>query len=143
MVIPSYNSAAYLPDAIDSALNQTVAPLEVIVVNDGSTDETPQILERYRGRIVAITQENRGLSGRATAELRQPAVSWSPSSTPMTSGSPRNSRSRWHAWRNTRGLVWSTRLRHWWNPETGERSIRSNGNPHQVAGACYKEFFAL
>jgi glycosyltransferase involved in cell wall biosynthesis len=62
VVIPSYNSATYLPDAVESALNQTVAPLEVIVVDDGSTDATADVLERYRGRIVAISQENRGLS---------------------------------------------------------------------------------
>ena len=62
VIIPTYNSAAYLPEAIESALNQTVAPLEVIVVDDGSTDQTAQILERYSGRIVLITQENRGLS---------------------------------------------------------------------------------
>jgi glycosyltransferase involved in cell wall biosynthesis len=62
VVIPTYNSADYLPDAIDSALNQTVPPLEVIVVDDGSTDETAGILERYRGRIIVISQENRGPS---------------------------------------------------------------------------------
>jgi glycosyltransferase involved in cell wall biosynthesis len=37
VIIPSYNSAAYLPDFIDSVLNQTLSPPEMIVVNDGST----------------------------------------------------------------------------------------------------------
>jgi glycosyltransferase involved in cell wall biosynthesis len=142
VVIPSYNSAAYLPEAIDSALNQTVAPLEVIVVNDGSTDETPQILERYRGRLVVITQENRGLSGARNSGIAAASGEliafldaddvWLPEKlekqVACLAEHPRA------------GLVHSAA--HWWNPETGERSIRSNGNPHQVAGACYKEFFA-
>ncbi|WIV67429.1 glycosyltransferase family 2 protein [Natrialbaceae archaeon AArc-T1-2] len=47
VVIPTYNRAATLPRAIDSALQQTVDDLEVIVVDDGSTDETEAVLETY------------------------------------------------------------------------------------------------
>ena len=142
VVIPSYNSAAYLSEAIDSALNQTVLPLEVIVINDGSTDETPQILQRYQGRIVAITQENRGLSGArnrgiaaATGELiafLDADDVWLPQKlekqVACLEEHPRA------------GFVHTGA--HWWNADTGEQSIRVNGNLHQLAGACYKEFFA-
>jgi glycosyltransferase involved in cell wall biosynthesis len=62
VIIPAYNSAAWLSEAIDSALNQTVAPLDVIVVDDGSTDDTPRIREPYRERIRVIVQENKGPS---------------------------------------------------------------------------------
>ena len=47
VIIPTYNYARYLPEAIDSALGQTYAPVEVIVVDDGSTDATPDVLAAY------------------------------------------------------------------------------------------------
>jgi glycosyltransferase involved in cell wall biosynthesis len=61
-VIPAYNYAHFLPRAIDSVLAQTYSPVECVVVNDGSTDNTAEVLARYGNRIRAITQENRGLS---------------------------------------------------------------------------------
>jgi glycosyltransferase involved in cell wall biosynthesis len=62
VIIPTYNYARYLPEAIDSALGQTHAPLEIIVVDDGSTDETPQVLARYGAKIRAIRQINQGVA---------------------------------------------------------------------------------
>jgi glycosyltransferase involved in cell wall biosynthesis len=59
-----YNGARFLPDAIDSVLAQTVSNFEFIIVDDGSTDETPDILERYRkqdSRIIILSQPNRGI----------------------------------------------------------------------------------
>jgi len=62
IVIPVYNGANYLAEAIDSALGQTYAALEVIVVDDGSTDDgaTRRIAEGYGTRIRYIRQENGG-----------------------------------------------------------------------------------
>jgi glycosyltransferase involved in cell wall biosynthesis len=60
VVIPTYNSAAYLPAAIESVLNQTLPPLEVIVVDDGSTDESAAAVRRFGDRIRWVSQENRG-----------------------------------------------------------------------------------
>jgi glycosyltransferase involved in cell wall biosynthesis len=62
VVIPAYNYARYLVEAIDSALAQTYAPLEVIVVDDGSTDGTPAVIAAYGDRIRAIRQTNAGVS---------------------------------------------------------------------------------
>lgn len=62
IVIPTYNQAQYLSEAIESALAQTYRPLEVIVVDDGSTDETPFLLKAYAGQVISLRQENCGLA---------------------------------------------------------------------------------
>lgn len=61
-IIPTYNHAAYLGEAIDSVLAQTHAPVEVIVIDDGSTDDTEEVLSRYSNQIVAVRQPNAGVS---------------------------------------------------------------------------------
>jgi glycosyltransferase involved in cell wall biosynthesis len=60
VIIPTYNSASYLPQALDSVFNQTFQDYEIIVVDDGSTDETEQVLVPYRELIKYIRKENRG-----------------------------------------------------------------------------------
>ena len=59
-VIPAYNRARLLPRAIESVMNQVVPPAEIIVVDDGSTDNTPEVLAGYGKRIITIRQENGG-----------------------------------------------------------------------------------
>lgn len=68
VIIPTYNASAYLPDAIDSALNQTVAPLEVIVVDDGSTDATSDV-GRAHAAIVVRHATNLGLAAARNSGL--------------------------------------------------------------------------
>ena len=96
VIIPAFNLARYLHAAIESALAQEDpgGPIEVIVVDDGSTDETPQVLEAYSNRVKAVRQPNRGLVGAVDRGLREVRASMSRSSTPTTSG---------------RGTAWSTR----------------------------------
>ena len=60
IIIDNYNYGRFLKAAIDSALNQTYQPVEVIVVDDGSTDDSPHIIEQYGQRITAIIKENEG-----------------------------------------------------------------------------------
>jgi glycosyltransferase involved in cell wall biosynthesis len=60
IVINNYNYAGFLKEAIDSALNQTYPRTEVIVVDDGSKDESRQIITDYGDRIVAVLKENGG-----------------------------------------------------------------------------------
>ena len=65
IIVPIYNVASYISQCLDSLINQTYKNLEIICVNDGSTDETPDILAQYQkkdSRIRIITIENGGLS---------------------------------------------------------------------------------
>ena len=62
VIIPTYNRAGMLKEAIDSVLAQDYSDFELIVVDDGSTDETPQILNGYGGKIKRICQPNKGVS---------------------------------------------------------------------------------
>ncbi len=61
VVIPTYNCAHYLAQAVDSALAQTYTDREVIVVDDGSTDATAEVAGRFGSEITYIRQPNRGL----------------------------------------------------------------------------------
>jgi hypothetical protein len=60
IVITSYNYARFLRQTIDSALGQTYERLEVIVVDDGSTDASPEIIRRYGERIIPVLRRNGG-----------------------------------------------------------------------------------
>ncbi len=65
VIIPVYNVEKYLRECLDSVVNQTLKDIEIICVNDGSTDNSLQILEIYAAkdnRIKVITQENMGVS---------------------------------------------------------------------------------
>jgi glycosyltransferase involved in cell wall biosynthesis len=59
-VIPAYNAEKYIARAIDSALAQTHQPDEIIVVDDGSTDATAEIIKRYSPQVQYIYQQNAG-----------------------------------------------------------------------------------
>ncbi|NNF98933.1 MAG: glycosyltransferase [Desulfobacteraceae bacterium] len=62
VIIPTHNRGWILPEAVDSVLNQTCREFELIVVDDGSTDDTARILTGYGTDISIIHQENRGVS---------------------------------------------------------------------------------
>ncbi|MCZ7554438.1 MAG: glycosyltransferase family 2 protein [Anaerolineales bacterium] len=62
VIIPTYNRAALLRATLDSVLAQTRVPDEIIVVNDGSTDETPQVLAQFSAPVKVIAQQNMGRS---------------------------------------------------------------------------------
>jgi len=71
IVIPAFNCAAYLRETIESMLAQRGVPaLEVIVVNDGSSDSTPRIARSYGGVVRVIDQPNRGVSAARNQGIR-------------------------------------------------------------------------
>lgn len=73
IIIPAYNTAKYIAEALDSVLAQTFTDYEIIVINDGSpdTDELERALEPYRDRITYLKQENLGSSAARNAGLRR------------------------------------------------------------------------
>jgi glycosyltransferase involved in cell wall biosynthesis len=62
VVIPTYNSARLVGQAVESALGQTLPPAELIVVDDGSTDDTPRRLAAFGDRVRYVRQTNQGVS---------------------------------------------------------------------------------
>ncbi|MGB7933334.1 MAG: glycosyltransferase [Gammaproteobacteria bacterium] len=70
VIIPAYNSAQQLPEALDSVFKQTYRDFEIIVVDDGSTDGTRELLEGYKNRITYLYQENAGPSKARNTGIR-------------------------------------------------------------------------
>jgi glycosyltransferase involved in cell wall biosynthesis len=69
VVIPCFNQAHYLSEAIESVLRQTHGCLDIVVVDDGSTDQTSEVTHRYRS-VRYIRQDNQGLSAARNTGLR-------------------------------------------------------------------------
>jgi glycosyltransferase involved in cell wall biosynthesis len=76
VIIPVYNAAAYLPECLDSVVNQTLRELEIICVDDGSTDRSPEVLTAYAARdprVRVLTQVNQGTGAASNYGLRNAA----------------------------------------------------------------------
>ena len=76
VVIPAFNYGHFVGDAVDSALAQTYRDIEVIVVDDGSTDDTQRVLKRFGSRIRYVYQNNRGLSAARNTGIRLANGDW-------------------------------------------------------------------
>ena len=79
IIVPVYNVEAYLPQCLDSLINQTYQDLEIICVNDGSTDGSLEILQKYQSkdkRIKVVSQKNQGLSGARNTGISQATGEW-------------------------------------------------------------------
>ena len=63
IIIPNYNHAQYIEDAIHSVLRQTYRNVEIIVVDDGSRDNSREVIAAFGDTVRAIFQQNQGLSG--------------------------------------------------------------------------------
>ncbi len=70
IVIPNYNQARYVSDAINSVLAQTYSSYEILVVDDGSTDDSREVLAGFGVQIRYIWQENQGLAGARNTGIR-------------------------------------------------------------------------
>ncbi len=76
VVIPTYNRASFFKEAIDSVLSQTFRDFELIVVDDGSTDETPELLLSYGNKIKVIKKANKGPSAARNRGIKTAKGEW-------------------------------------------------------------------
>src|SRR5262245_66638565 len=76
VIIPTYNCGRFLRESLDSIFAQTERDLEVIVVDDGSTDDTPAVLARYAGRITVVQGAHGGLSAARNLGLARATGDW-------------------------------------------------------------------
>lgn len=79
VIVPVYNAEKYLRECVDSILGQTLADLELILVDDGSTDSSPAICDRYAAqdaRVQVIHQANAGLSAARNRGIEVAAGEW-------------------------------------------------------------------
>ncbi len=71
IIMPCYNDAEYVQDAINSVLSQTYNNYELIVINDGSSDNSINILSKYKNQIILINQKNQGASRARNSGLKR------------------------------------------------------------------------
>jgi glycosyltransferase involved in cell wall biosynthesis len=76
VIIPTYNRASFVTKAIDSVLRQSFNDYEIIVVDDGSTDATTRVLERYGQKISIVYQSNSGVSAARNAGIVKANGRW-------------------------------------------------------------------
>lgn len=76
VIVPTFNRARYLRECLDSLLAQTVPAFEILVVDDGSEDETPQIAAQYGERLRYLRKENGGKSTAVNTGLAACTGSW-------------------------------------------------------------------
>jgi len=71
VIIPTYNSANYIEETVQSVFAQIYTDYEVIVINDGSTDHTLDILEKYKDRLTVLTKSNGGPASARNEGIRE------------------------------------------------------------------------
>ncbi|HLW70817.1 MAG TPA: glycosyltransferase [Candidatus Binataceae bacterium] len=76
VIIPAFNAAATIARTVECVLAQTSSDFEIIVVDDGSTDSTREVLERYAAQIRIVSQANRGLSAARNAGASLARARW-------------------------------------------------------------------
>ena len=76
IIIPVYNAEKYLEECLESALNQTYSNTEIIAVNDGSTDNSLEILKKYSNKLKIISKKNGGTASALNAGIKVAKGEW-------------------------------------------------------------------
>lgn len=76
VVIPAFNARGTIEETIESVLRQTAPPTQIVVVDDGSTDGTRQVAERFGGCVVVLSQSNQGPGAAMSRGMRHCSSPW-------------------------------------------------------------------
>ena len=76
VIIPVYNASPFLKDSIESVIAQTYSNIEIICINDGSTDNSLEILKSFSDKITIISQENQGLASALNVGIKKMKGKW-------------------------------------------------------------------
>ena len=76
VIIPVYNSEKFLNESLESVIHQTHSDVEIIAINDGSTDNSLEILKKYENKITIINQKNMGLAKAVNAGIKKMSGHW-------------------------------------------------------------------
>lgn len=76
IIIPVYNSESFLEECLNSVVSQTYQNIEIITIDDGSTDASSQILKKYSDKITVISQKNHGLASALNSGISKMNGSW-------------------------------------------------------------------
>ena len=76
VIIPCYNAENFIGEAIESVLRQTFKPYEIIVVDDGSTDDSVKVIKKFKDKIILIQQENKGRVEARKTGFRRATGKW-------------------------------------------------------------------
>lgn len=129
-IVPVHNGAAWLAEALDSLLAQTVPPLEIVVVDDGSTDATATIAERYGDPIRLVRQERGGPAAarnRGVALARGALIAFQDAD---DRSHPQRLERQWERLRAVPGaVVCLTHVRNFWIEDLAEERERMGNHP--------------
>ena len=76
VIIPVYNSEKFLKETLESVIHQTSSDVEIIAINDGSTDNSLEILKKYENKITIINQKNMGLAEAINTGIKKMSGHW-------------------------------------------------------------------
>lgn len=76
VIIPAYNAEEYIEETIQSVLDQAYSNIEILVIDDGSSDNTLQILEKYKSKLKISTQKNMGVSKARNTAVGNASGKW-------------------------------------------------------------------
>ena len=136
VVIPTYNRADLIERAVESVLEQSLKADEIIVVDDGSSDDTLLRLKKYKDQIRIVSQENRGVSAarnRGIAEARYPWIAFLDSDDVWH---PRKLFSQTEFHRKNPSLLWSHTQEEWIR---NGKMISQKKHHAKVRGSCFYE----
>ena len=129
-IIPVFNGEPYLGEALKSVLEQTYQPVEIVVVDDGSTDGTAEVVERYSAQVSYLRQSNQGSATAKNLGL---------SATQGEFIAFLDADDLWHPEKLARQMarlrerpdidLCFTRFQHFWMPELAEEAKRYQGHP--------------